>query len=194
MNGNMVGPQSVRSILIAFPGPSTRGRLARRVHTSRRSDDSPHTCRRIGLGRRRVYVRVVRQCPVTPAAGVARGLPRRESRRRGTQSGVEPGIVGFRLAAARETRRLHGQGCCRRPRRGHVDASGAARPGGVREAVRRQEPGDGGADHEGHHLPPLLHVEADHRRRHDDALRGRQVAARRSGHEVRARVQERSRS
>ena len=136
-----------------------------------------------------VYVRLVRQCTVTPAAGVPRGLPRRESRRRGTQSGVEPGIVGLRLAAAREARRLHGQGRCRRAGRRHVHAAGAARQGRVREDLRRQEPGDRRADGAGHHLPPLLHDQADHRRRHDDPVRGRQVAARRSGHQVRARVQ-----
>ena len=59
----------------------------------------------------------------------------------------------------------------------------------VRKTVRRQEPGDRRADHTRHHLPPLLHVEADHRRRHDDAVRGRQVAAGRSGHQIRAGVQ-----
>ena len=74
------------------------------------------------------------------------------------------------------------------PRRRHDGREGRQ---GRRVRGRRQaRPGERCAAAEGLDLPHLLDVEADHRRRDDDAVRGRQVAAQRPGVEAHPRVRE----
>ena len=74
------------------------------------------------------------------------------------------------------------------PRRRHDGREGRQ---GRRVRGRRQaRPGERCAAAEGLDLPHLLDVEADHRRRDDDAVRGRQVAAQRPGVEAHSRIRE----
>ena len=122
----------------------------------------------------------------------------------------------FRPAARSPRRRRRRRRSAERAarKRRHVDA--AARPPEERDAgARRQQParrrrddgregrqgrgvrrrrqarpGERRAAAEGLDLPHLLDVEADHRRRDDDAVRGRQVAAQRPGVEAHSRVRE----
>ena len=163
---------------------------SRRRSTQRRSDGPPHVrrrrrcCRCLG-----VHVLVVRKRAVIPPVLAVRGpapllQPRRHSirrpaRRRWASTAPRLAKLDAYMAKVVADGRVAGMSTLL-ARHGQVVAE---KTYGVRSLAT------GAPMTQRHHLPHLLHVEADHRRRDDDPVRGRAVAARRSDHQVRARVQ-----